>query len=185
MLKQSYKLLLLLLLAQIISSKSFAKVVENPSYLTGTLNKPASFSYERYKQFPTGPFNHISDVPLVRVAHYTYTGELDNGKPVQTGLTAVVVEPSSVHNTSTHEHTIANTGFFAASEVLGGNGELTGQAIVQDFGLLNSPILLTNTTQVGIVMQGIQQWMQQHYPEAWKLGMPIVGVTAPQKVIQS
>src|SRR5215813_9488934 len=93
-------------------------------------------------RFPTGPLNAITDVPGVRVGHTTLmTGEgpLVSGKgPVRTGITAII--PT---------HNIFFDRVFGGSFVLNGAGELSGLTQVQEWGLLETPILLTNTMSAG------------------------------------
>ena len=47
---------------------------------------------------------------------------------------------------------------FAAWFTLNGNGEMTGTTWVQESGLLEGPIAITNTHSVGVVRDAIIQW---------------------------
>ena len=49
---------------------------------------------------------------------------------------------------------------------LNGNGEMTGQSYLQDFGLIFGPIGISNTNVVGQVYAGIMQWSQGHFGTA-------------------
>lgn len=101
---------------------------------------------------PTGTHNAITDVPGVRVGHVTLikgSGKLIVGEgPVRTGVTAVVP------NLDIYENQL-----FAAAQSLNGNGEMTGMAWVNERGLLEVPIVLTNTLSVGEGYSGVVQYM--------------------------
>jgi D-aminopeptidase len=53
----------------------------------------------------------------------------------------------------------------AATWVLNGTGEMTGNLWIQTQGALEVPILLTNTMNVGRVMDGVVAYMLKHYPD--------------------
>src|SRR5262249_40129502 len=86
-------------------------------------------------RFPVGQWNAITDVGGVRVGHTTLIegeGPLEVGKgPVRTGVTAVVP------NTDIFGQRTVAGGF-----VLNGAGEVSGLTQVQEWGLLETPILL-------------------------------------------
>lgn len=84
----------------------------------------------------TGPRNAITDVPGVRVGHCT----LADG-PVQTGVTAVLPHSGNLYRDKP----------VAAVEVLNGFGKSTGLMQVEELGVLETPVLLTNTLSVGTV----------------------------------
>jgi len=106
-----------------------------------------------------GPFNAITDVPGVEVGQATLIsgeGPLVVGKgPVRSGVT--VVFPRGRHNLKP-----VYGGYFN----LNGNGEMTGLAYMQDFGVVSGPIGITSTNAVGHVYAGIQEWAVQHTGEA-------------------
>ena len=85
-----------------------------------------------------GPDNAITDVPGVEVGQVTLisgTGPLVVGKgPVRTGVTAILPRGKTARPRSV-----------SAVVCLNGNGELTGSHWVNESGLLESPILITNT----------------------------------------
>ena len=89
-------------------------------------------------RYPTGPLNAITDVAGVRVGHTTLIsgeGPLERGKgPVRTGVTCVMP-----HVDVYRERLIGGT------FVLNGAGEVAGLTQVAEWGLLETPILLTNT----------------------------------------
>lgn len=89
-------------------------------------------------QLPAGPRNAISDVAGVTVGHCT----LADG-PVQTGVT--VVKP--------HGGNLFMDRVPAAAAVLNGFGKSIGLVQVEELGLLETPIALTNTYSVAAVAQ--------------------------------
>jgi D-aminopeptidase len=52
----------------------------------------------------------------------------------------------------------------AATNDLNGNGELTGAHWVDQAGFLETPIVLTDTLDVGRADDGVVSWMEQHHP---------------------
>lgn len=96
----------------------------------------------------TGEKNAITDVPGVRVGHVT----LRHGS-VCTGVTAIL---------SCDDPWMKNLP--AATFVLNGNGEMTGLAYLNDMGLLESPILLTNTLNVPRVADATISWILNRHP---------------------
>lgn len=98
-----------------------------------------------------GPLDAITDVAGVEVGQTTLihgTGRLVVGEgPVRTGVTAIFprgkANPAAVF-----------AGWFA----LNGNGEMTGTAWIDEAGILDGPIALTNTHSVGVVRDAIIQW---------------------------
>ena len=120
-----------------------------------------------------GPFNAITDVPGVRVGHVTRIegeGPLVPGRgPIRTGVT-VIMPGDDVWRDNVP----------AARFTLNGNGELTGVATVDRHGLLETPIFLTDTSNIGRVMDGALGWMLDTYPEIGDTApvpTPIVGET--------
>lgn len=116
---------------------------------------------------PTGAGNAITDVAGVKVGHCTLiagTGALIVGQgPIRTGVTVIMPGDEVVV-----EHVTA------ARFVMNGNGEMTGLGAVDQTGLLQTPIFLTDTSNVGRVMNGALTWLLQAYPE--------IGDTAPVPV---
>lgn len=121
--------------------------------------------------FPTGPENAITDVPGVRVGHTTLIwgeGPLVVGKgPVRTGVTAIL-PPDPIFQ----ERVVAG------SFVLNGAGEVSGLTQVVEWGLLETPILLTSTMSVGKVSDATVKWMTRRFPGIgtdYDVIIPIVG----------
>ena len=122
-------------------------------------------------RIPTGPENAITDVPGVRVGHSTIIrgdGPLVVGEgPVRTGVTAVIPHDNIFHNR-----------IIAGSFVLNGAGEVSGLTQVAEWGLLETPILLTNTLAVGKVSDAAVKWMTRRFPGIgtdYDVIIPLVG----------
>ena len=117
-----------------------------------------------------GLLDAITDVAGVEVGHTTLisgSGKLVVGKgPVRTGVT--VVHPRGKSNVDP---------VFAAWFTLNGNGEMTGTTWVQESGLLEGPVAITNTHSVGVVRDAIIQWevSRQNALQPWWL--PVVAET--------
>ena len=134
----------------------------------------AQKSRERDLKLPIGgtpgPLDAISDVAGVEVGHTTLisgTGKLIVGQgPVRTGVT--VIHPRGKANLDP---------VFAAWFTLNGNGEMTGTTWVQESGLLEGPIAITNTHSVGVVRDAIIRWevSQKNALQPWWL--PVVAET--------
>lgn len=107
--------------------------------------------------FPVGSNDGITDVPGVLVNHVTKIsgdGPLRPGVgPVRTGATGIVPNGD-----------VWNRRVAAATFDLNGNGEMTGAHWVDQAGFLETPIVLTNTLNVGRVDDGVVSWMIKRYP---------------------
>ncbi|MBA3671917.1 MAG: P1 family peptidase [Gemmatimonadaceae bacterium] len=116
-----------------------------------------------------GPLDAITDVRGVEVGHTTLiagAGRLVVGKgPVRTGVT--VIHPRGKGSADP---------VFGAWTTLNGNGEMTGTTWLQESGLLEGPVAITNTHSVGIVRDGILQW-QVSRPGLQPWGLPVVAET--------
>jgi len=120
---------------------------------------------------PTGPLNAITDVPGVRVGHSTVSWggpELPRGSgPARTGVTAVFPHADDLW----HERVVA--GAHAANGV----GEVVGLSAIREWGLIETPILLTNSQSVGAVYDATVRWIMDRQPLAGieDAVMPVVG----------
>ncbi|HKB57542.1 MAG TPA: P1 family peptidase [Lacunisphaera sp.] len=118
-----------------------------------------------------GLLDAITDVAGVAVGQTTLirgTGKLVVGEgPVRTGVT-VILPRGKV------DHAPVFAGWFS----LNGNGEMTGTAWLDEAGILDGPIALTNTHSVGVVRDAIIQWQVKHatQPEVW-WSLPVVAET--------
>jgi D-aminopeptidase len=117
-----------------------------------------------------GPLNAITDVAGVEVGYKTLIsgeGKLIVGKgPVRTGVTAILPRGKS-----------GKAGVFAGFFSGNGNGDMTGTHWIEESGVLETPILITNTNSVGVVRDAAVAWMvQRNQPgDFW---YPVVAETA-------
>src|SRR5512144_28858 len=109
-------------------------------------------------RFKTGRWNALTDVAGVRVGHSTIirgAGALKVGKgPVRTGVTAILPNTTNIF-----EERVVGGGF-----VLNGAGEVSGMTQLLEWGLVETPIFLTNTLSVGAVSDAAVKWMVERYP---------------------
>jgi D-aminopeptidase len=94
-------------------------------------------------RLPPGPNNAITDVAGVRVGYATAIA--DRPRVARTGVTAIVPNDGKIWDRC----------LFAGAHVLNGFGEMTGLAWLNEAGLLNAPIALTNTHDVGTVRDAL------------------------------
>jgi D-aminopeptidase len=117
-----------------------------------------------------GHFNAITDVGGVEVGYKTLIsgeGRLIVGKgPVRTGVTAIL--PRGKQGGSS-----VFAGFFSGN----GNGDMTGTHWIEESGVLETPILITNTNSVGVVRDAVISWLvRRNQPgDFW---YPVVAETA-------
>lgn len=106
---------------------------------------------------PSGPVDGITDVPGVRVGQVTKIegdGPLVPGRgPVRTGATGILP------NGDPWMRRVA-----AAVYDLNGNGEMTGAHWVAQSGFLETPIVLTDTLDVGRADDGVVSWLIARHP---------------------
>ncbi|HQZ17426.1 MAG TPA: P1 family peptidase, partial [Vicinamibacteria bacterium] len=116
-----------------------------------------------------GALDAITDVTGVEVGHTTLItgeGKLARGQgPVRTGVT--IVHPRGKSNPDP---------VFGAWFTLNGNGEMTGTTWLQESGILEGPIGITNTHSVGVVRDAILEW-QAVRPGLQPWGLPVVAET--------
>src|SRR5437867_2624178 len=116
-----------------------------------------------------GPLDAITDVRGVEVGHTTLisgSGKLVVGRgPIRTGVT--VIHPRGKANPDP---------IFGAWFTLNGNGEMTGTTWLQESGILEGPIAITNTHSVGVVRDAILKW-QVTRPGLQPWGLPVVAET--------
>jgi D-aminopeptidase len=120
-----------------------------------------------------GANNAITDVKGVEVGHTTLIsgdGPLKVGfGPVRTGVTAVLPRGKN-----------SKDPVFAAWFTLNGNGEMTGTTWVDDSGLLDGPVMITNTHSVGVVRDAVIAWkVKRGEPdgEGYWWSLPVVAET--------
>ncbi|HEY8210412.1 MAG TPA: P1 family peptidase [Myxococcaceae bacterium] len=123
-------------------------------------------------RFKPGKYNSITDVEGVLVGHSTIIrgrGPLKVGEgPVRTGVTAILPGAGNVFMDR-----VIGGGF-----VLNGAGEVSGITQVMEWGLLETPIMLTNTMSVGRVADAVARYMVERYPgigDEHDVIIPVVG----------
>jgi D-aminopeptidase len=112
-----------------------------------------------------GPLNAITDVAGVRVGHRTIARG-DDGDPhaVRTGVTAIFP----------HEADPWDAPVYAATHILNGYGELIGVNSIREWGILESPIVLTSSLQIGKAYDATVKWIAGRSREAGEAVMPCV-----------
>jgi len=128
---------------------SFCLALVSVSAMAGPENKPVR---ARDLGIPfdgkTGPLNAITDVAGVTVGHTTLIEDLENGRAVRTGVTAILPRGRDSFDKPV----------FAGGFSLNGNGEMTGTIWVEESGMLEGPVMITNTHSVGVVRDAVIQW---------------------------
>ncbi len=94
---------------------------------------------------PTGEYNAITDIEGVEVGHYTAF----RGENIRTGITAILPHSGNLHAQPVK----------AAVHAENGRGKLLGYTQVEEFGEIHTPILLTNTLNIGRVADGLVEFM--------------------------
>jgi D-aminopeptidase len=109
-------------------------------------------------RFRPGRWNALTDVEGVQVGHSTIirgAGALKRGRgPVRTGVTAILPNEKNLF-----EDRVIGGGF-----VLNGAGEVSGMTQLMEWGLVETPIFLTNTLSVGQVSDAAVEWMVEQFP---------------------
>ncbi len=116
---------------------------------------------------PVGRHNAITDVRGVRVGHTTLIQDAD-GSAIRTGTTAILP----------HDGDIFREKPAAAVYTLNGFGKAAGFEQVREFGRIETPIVLTNTLNVGLVWDAVVAYMlRQHADIGLTAGTvnPVVG----------
>ncbi|MCP4710420.1 MAG: P1 family peptidase [Planctomycetes bacterium] len=94
---------------------------------------------------PTGQHNAITDVAGVKVGHVT----LIEGESVRTGATAILPHGGNMFQEKVPAAIYLGNAF----------GKLIGYTQVKELGNIETPILLTNTLNVGLVADGLVDYM--------------------------
>lgn len=108
---------------------------------------PENTGLDLHSRFPHGKRNLITDVPGVKVGHKTLRG--DNFK--NTGVTVVFPHSGDIY----HEKVTAGV------SVINGYGKSAGLVQVNELGTIESPIAMTNTLNVGTVLDANVKYMLQ------------------------
>jgi D-aminopeptidase len=110
-------------------------------------------------QHAPGPYNSITDVAGVKVGHLTLRSDQNlaasASASVRTGVTAILP-----HAGSLFREKVIGTSF-----VINGFGKTTGLVQVEELGVIESPILLTNTFGVPAVTEGALRYLMDEHPE--------------------
>lgn len=105
-----------------------------------------------------GQYNAITDVAGVRVGHVTI---IDNGSsdpprgPARTGVTVVLPHAGNIFRQKVP----------AGFHVINGFGKAAGSTQVQELGVIETPIALTNTLSVGAAFEGLVRHALEANPE--------------------
>ncbi|WP_339875030.1 P1 family peptidase [uncultured Algoriphagus sp.] len=154
------------------------------------LSTSIAFSQERPREkgiifgvLPTGALNAITDVPGVKVGHFTK----NKGDNIRTGVTAILP----------HSGNIFQQKVPAAIYVGNGFGKLAGVTQVQELGNIETPIILTNTLSVAAGIEGTVRYSLEQNENAQSVNA-VVGETndgylndirgmhiSPEEVIQT
>jgi L-aminopeptidase/D-esterase-like protein len=115
-----------------------------------------------------GRWNAITDVPGVEVGQTT----LIEGDSVRTGVTAVL--PRGKGDAARQP---CLGGYFS----MNGNGEMTGIHWVEESGIVEGPVVITNTNSVGVVRDAVISYAARRWPPKgpdWTVwSLPIVAET--------
>jgi D-aminopeptidase len=107
----------------------------------------------RIGSLPTGPLNSITDVAGVRVGHTTLIegeGELVPGVgPIRTGVTAIIPHARDLFLEKPTGAVVRINGF----------GEVTNTEQIHEMGVIEGPIMITNTLNVPRVADAVIDWM--------------------------
>lgn len=116
-----------------------------------------------------GPLNAVTDVPGVRVGHHTvWSGPDESGSPVlRTGVTALWP----------HDGNPFTDRVYAATSTFNGYGVLTADLVIDEWGLLGSPVVLCDTANLGVAYDAVVRHLQYLDPAAGRddVVMPVVG----------
>lgn len=117
-----------------------------------------------------GPLNAITDIAGVAVGHTTLIrgeGPLKVGQgPVRTGVTVILPRAKDIADP-----------VFAAWFSLNGNGEMTGTTWVEESGMMEGPLAITNTHSVGVVRDALIDWQVNRNAMLQSFALPVVAET--------
>ncbi|MFP4456493.1 MAG: P1 family peptidase [Clostridia bacterium] len=102
---------------------------------------------------PTGKKNSITDINDLRVGHYTIIND-ENGC-ARTGVTSIIP-----HSKNLYQNNCAGSIY-----IHNGYGKAIGIPQVKELGYIETPIMLTNTLNVGKVADGLIQYLLKYNPK--------------------
>ena len=100
-------------------------------------------------RLPTGKTGTLTDVPGVAVGHTS----LIEGDDIRTGVTAIIPHSGNLFYEKVH----------AAAVTINGFGKAIGFPQINELGTIETPILLTNTLNVGKVSDALIEWVIGNY----------------------
>lgn len=118
--------------------------------------------------FPPGALNAITDVNGVRVGHETVI----RGDDIRTGVTAIVPAPGNLYTDPVPAWVHVGNGY----------GKLIGQSQIQEFGEIETPILLTCTLCVWSAANALKEWVYEQPGMGEHTVNPVVGETNDARV---
>ncbi|RLL40386.1 S58 family peptidase [Oceanobacillus piezotolerans] len=98
---------------------------------------------------PKGQANCITDIEGVQVGHVTLYEKMDQENTICTGVTAILPHKGNLFKDKVH----------AGVAIINGYGKSAGLIQIDELGLVESPIMLTNTLSIGPVLQGTLTYM--------------------------
>lgn len=107
---------------------------------------PKDSSLNLYSKWQPGQRNLISDVPGVKVGHVTVE---DDEKNIHTGVTAILP----------HEGNLFQDKVMAGVSVINGFGKSIGLVQIDEIGTIETPIILTNTLNIGVAWNAVTKYM--------------------------
>ncbi|KAI5208710.1 L-aminopeptidase/D-esterase [Aureobasidium subglaciale] len=109
-----------------------------------------------------GPLNSLTDIPGISVSTQELTSE--DGS-INTGVTCIIPRKDWSHKAC-----------YAATFSFNGYGEMTGSHLIDEGGLLCSPIVLTGTFGIGAAHQGILEYGVKTFGRSF-MALPVVAET--------
>jgi len=117
-----------------------------------------------------GQWNALTDVAGVTVGYHTLQADTASGAAIRTGITAILPRgKDSVQGV-----------VYGAMFSLNGNGEFTGSHWLDESGLLEGPVMITNTHSVGVVHDAVIAWRVKQGgadDSGYWWSLPVVGET--------
>jgi len=111
--------------------------------------------------FPTGKYNAITDVAGVLVGHSTIV----EGDDIRTGVTAIIPAPGNLYTHPVPARIFVGNGY----------GKLIGSTQVNEFGEIETPILLTCTLCVWKAADALRDWTYRQPGMGEHTVNPVVG----------
>ncbi len=107
---------------------------------------PRESGFELHSKWSQGAKNLITDVPGVKVGQVRL---IDQERDIHTGVTAVLP----------HEGDIFHDKVMAGAAVINGFGKSTGLVQIEELGSIETPIIMTNTLNVGTAYEALTEYM--------------------------